>query len=728
MTSEELNAIFFAECEESLASAEAGLVQCQTGNHDAETINGVFRAVHSVKGGAGAFGFVALQEFAHHFETLLAEVREGRLEATGDLLELLIRALDLLTDHVAAARGEGVAPADEAVIAEMQKHLGGEPAPKKDAEQAAPPVAEAAETGEDQDDDEQPVSADDLGALLDDLGLDSSPAAKTDAATAERPGITKGEQDEWLLSIRPHRGAMDNGGEPILMLREFGQLGGRMIAVDTTALPGLDQLDPSCGYLGWTFSFPAAVAEADVQDIVEFLDSEITCAFHSEMIPPVEEGIAGKAPVSEPVAESKPEQKAAPAAASKPSAQATPAAAPPAAAAAVQTIRIDLLKLDRLVDAVGELTIAQAMLAQSVIDTGDQDLAERLAVLETLTRDIQESAMSIRAQPIGSVFSRVPRILRDLAGETGKHVKLQLSGEGTELDKTVIERLGEPLTHLIRNAVDHGIEGPEDRLAAGKSVEGTLSLSAEQRSGHILISISDDGRGIDREKVLEKARKQGLVDPSAELSGEDIDQLIFAPGFSTAQTVSNVSGRGVGMDVVRQNVKDLGGRIVIKSELGKGTTFTLALPLTLAIAEGMIVRHGADTYVVPLGHVVESLRPTREMIEGFGCGREMLNMRGEMLSILRLDEIFHGNAASDPCEGVVIVVETEKLGRAALVVDEIRDQRQVVIKSVEQNIGRVPCVAGATILGDGKVALILDIEAVAAHGSHTSANPMSEAA
>ena len=717
MTSEELNAIFFAECEESLASAEAGLAQCRDSGEDAEAINSVFRAVHSVKGGAGAFGFVGLQEYAHNFETLLAEVREGNLSASGELLDLLLRPVDLLNDHVMAARGEGDAPDDVAMIAAMQAKLG------QDGGNAGPAPAAAAETSVAQtshnEDEDVPVSADDLGALLDDIGLGPKPDPN-----AERSTIGKGEADEWLVSLRPHAAAMENGGEPILLLREFEALGGRRVATDCAALPGLDQLNPSCGYLGWTYSFPASVAEADVQDILEFFGSDISSTYHSGQIPPVQhcENLVTE---DNGLVEEKQTQDTE---ATAPARVSAPAPSQAAAAPTVQTVRIDLRKLDRLVDAVGELTIAQAMLAETIGGTDDPALVEKLNTLGTLTRDIQESAMAIRAQPIGSVFSRVPRILRDLAGETGKHVKLQLSGEGTELDKTVIERLGEPLTHLIRNAVDHGIEGPEDRLAAGKPVEGTVTLSAEQRSGHILISIADDGRGIDREKVLEKARRQGLLDDGPEPTGEDIDQLIFAPGFSTAETVSNVSGRGVGMDVVRQNVKDLGGKIVIESVFGQGTTFTMALPLTLAVAEGMVVRHGEDTYVVPLGHVVESMRPTPEMVEGFGCQREVLNMRGEMLSILRLDEVFGSTRPIDPCKGVIIVVETEKLGRAALLVDEIRDQRQVVIKSVEQNLGHVPCIAGATILGDGKVALILDIEAVATRAARKPAPVIAEAA
>ena len=404
----------------------------------------------------------------------------------------------------------------------------------------------------------------------------------------------------------------------------------------------------------------------------------------------------------------------------------TPPPKPPPAPPAGQSIRIDLPKLDRLIDAVGELVIAQAMLAQRLGSDG-ASAAEELALIETLTRDIQESAMAIRAQPIGSVFSRVPRILRELTQSTGKHVRLEVSGEATELDKTVIERLGEPLTHLIRNAVDHGIEPADRRLAAGKSAEGTLRLSAEQRSGRILIRVEDDGAGIDRARVFAKAVEKGLIAPDAQLSGEEIDLLIFAPGFSTAQQVSNISGRGVGMDVVRQNVKDLGGRITIESVAGQGTAFVLTLPLTLAISDGMIVNVGDQTMVVPLAHVIESLRPAPGDVKGLGARRQMLNVRGRFIPVVPLGrELGAAGCREYPEQGVLIVVDTEAHGQAALLVDSISDQRQFVIKSLDTHYRQVEGVAGATILGDGRVALILDVDGLVARS--VAAGQLREAA
>jgi two-component system chemotaxis sensor kinase CheA len=522
-------------------------------------------------------------------------------------------------------------------------------------------------------------------------------------------------EEEWLVMLRPGAASMRNGGEPLLLLREMAALGALCRDCDTGSVPSLDDLDPHQGYLGWTFSVPHDVPEEAVRDIFDFVGEDCPIAIGPGVVmPPVQIDTAmafvptPPTPTGPPVSAETP----APVEASAPAPSAS-GNAPPAPAAG-QSIRIDLIKLDKLIDTVGELVIAQAMLVQR-LQNDNIGATDELALLEGLTRDIQESAMSIRAQPIGSVFSRVPRILRELAASTGKHVTLQLVGESTELDKTVIERLGEPLTHLIRNAVDHGIESPEDRLAKGKSADGTLTLSAEHRSGRILIRIADDGAGINRARVFAKAVEKGLIAPEAQLSKEEIDNLIFAPGFSTAASITNVSGRGVGMDVVRQNVKDLGGRITIDSEEGKGTTFTLTLPLTLAISDGMIVKVGDQTLVVPLTHVVESLRPETKDVQGLGAARMMLNVRGRFIPVVSVSHAVGAVGAIErPEQGVLIVVDTESAGQAALLVDNIWDQRQFVIKSLDTHYRTVDGVAGATILGDGRVALILNVDSLVA--------------
>jgi two-component system chemotaxis sensor kinase CheA len=707
MTNEDILQIFFQECEEALGAAEQGLIDCREGNADDETVNSIFRSVHSIKGGAGAFGFTAMQAFTHKFETVLSFVRDGVLPLSDDLNNLMLRAFDLLADHCAAARGEGNVPDDAAVSADLEAQ----------AAAAEPGGAVLEDVAEEAEDAVADFDLDfDLDSLIGAIGNDdldvSAPAAEEVFS-------------EWLVDIKPLSGSLKNGSEPLLLVREVALLGGRCISVNTDRVPPPAEFDAEETYIIWRFAVPATVAEGQIREIFDFVGDDVEIRVLAPTIAEQPDAALEPAPVPEPVAEApkgepaKVEAPVAPAPAPAKAETPKPAAAPAPAAtegnrkvtnAAGQTIRVDLAKLDRLIDTVGELVIAQAMMAQRLADLGMSGVDE-LGMLDQLTRELQDSAMSIRAQPIGSVFSRVPRIVRELEAETGKRVRVEVVGEQTELDKTVVERLGEPLTHLIRNAVDHGLETPEVREAAGKPAEGVLRVSAEHRSGKILISIADDGAGINRERVFAKAVEKGLIPADAQLSNEEIDNLIFAPGFSTAATISNISGRGVGMDVVRQNVKDLGGRISIQSTPGKGSIFTLALPLTLAISDGMIVSVGDQTLVIPLTHVVESLRPEPDDLRPMGNGRNMLNVRGTFLPIIPAETQLNARGAvKKPEESVLIVVETETSGSAVLQVDGILDQRQFVIKSLESNYRPVPCVAGATILGDGKVALILDVD------------------
>lgn len=694
MTEDDIKQIFFVECEEALEAAEGGLAACRDGTHDGETINAIFRAVHSIKGGAGAFGHTALAAYTHGFENLLGEIREGIVPLGPMLVDLLLLALDCLRDHVEAARGNGASPEDADLLAKLEAaraggsgvtaalHSGPAPAP-------APATAPAPSPS---------PAFDDLDALLDELAA---------------PSATPAQPDSWLVHIRPHAGAMTNGSEPLLWLRELVDLGGTCEVCDLATIPTIEQLTVAEGYLGWTFRIPGHVARAAVAEIFDFVGDDVTLAYDADPMPAprIAAPMPRAMPEPRPIAEKpEPGQVVAP---PPPATASAAGGAAPAAPAANQSVRIDLKKLDMLIDGVGELVIAQAMLAQRLTN---ENLAhiEELALIDGLVRDIQEHAMAFRAQPISSVFGRVPRLLRELGGSTGKHVKLEVAGETTELDKTVIERLSEPMTHLIRNAVDHGIESPEERRAAGKDPEGTLMLSAEQKAGRIIIRIIDDGRGIDRERVLAKAIANGLVAADAQLSDDDINQLIFAPGFSTAAQVSNISGRGVGMDVVKQNVKELGGRITIESTPGKGTTFSLALPLTLAISDGMIVQVGDQSLVIPLTHVIESLRPTSADVKGMGTAAQMLNARGSFVPIVPLGQLTGANeAVTNPCDGVLVLVETEGHGRAALLVDSITDQRQFVIKALDAHYRQIDSVAGATILGNGKVALIVDVDFIA---------------
>ncbi len=779
MTNDEIQNIFFLECEEALGQAEEGLLACRSGTADADTVNGIFRAVHSIKGGAGAFSFTLLQAFTHKFETVLSYVRDGELGLSEGLNTLMLRAFDILADHVAAVRGEGNLPDDAAISAQLEEVAEKAAAGLPVFDEPSAPSSAASEEATSATAEETAAPADDLGldfdldAMMGDLAVDEAEAAAMEAAAAEVErnmeeqeaaraakaeargaapmASATGEHHGWRVAVRFLDGALGNGSEPLLMLRELEEMGAVCIATDASNIPALEALDVEKAYLSWTFFAPPHVSKDSIEEVFDFIGNECELTIDPLSAPIARDGVEIAMPKIAPV-KAKVEPKAAPVAATETPTQAPAAAAPvaatpvatavpavaetpvapatPAAARTAssvgQTVRVDLAKLDKLIDTVGELVIAQAMMAQRLASHGLNSIDE-MGMLDLLTRDIQESTMSIRAQPIGSVFSRVPRIVRELEADTGKRVVLTMSGEATELDKTVVERLGEPLTHLIRNAVDHGIEKPEVRLVNGKPAEGKLHLSAEQRSGRIVISLSDDGAGINREVVLKKAIEKGLVAPGTQLSNEEIDHLIFAPGFSTAATVSNISGRGVGMDVVRQNVKDLGGRISIESHPGKGCTFTLALPLTLAIADGMIVTVGDQTVVIPLTHVLESLRPEQADVQHIGKDLMVLNNRGKFLPIVRLDHAVGALGAADTAQdAVLIVVDTESHGQAVLMVDSIVDQRQFVIKSLEAHYQPVIGVAGATILGDGKVALILDVDSLVAdnfahHGSALAA-------
>lgn len=715
MTNDEIQNIFLLECDEGLAAAEAGLMAMQSGSGDAETTNSIFRAVHSIKGGAGAFGFTALQAFTHKFETVLQQVRDGDRVADSKLLSVMMRAFDTLADHVTAVKGAAPIPDDSAISAELEsiaESVGQSADAQEDAPVATAPSPAAAPAGDF-----------DFDSLLADL----APAAVVEAAPAS-----------WSVFVQPTAKALANGGEPLLLLRELVALGGKVTDLDASATPDLDQFDASEATLTWTIAVPASVDKSAIEEIFDFVGDACTVkiatcddeAAAPALAAPVAPSappatVVSAAPVAPPVAAAAPT-----AVTPKPVAEAPPpaAVAPPLpAAAGSHTIRVELDKLDRLVDSVGELVITQSMLAQRLAGAGVVT-EDELSQFEYLTRELQDCAMALRAQPIRSVFSRVPRIVRELETQTGKRVKLEVFGESTELDKTVIERIGEPLTHLIRNAIDHGLESTEDRIAAGKSPEGVVRLSAEHRGGRILITVADDGRGINRERVLAKAIERGIVAADARISNEEIDNLVFAPGFSTAQQVSSISGRGVGMDVVKQNIQALGGRVSINSRPGEGATFSLTLPLTLAIADGMIVKVGSETLILPLTHIVESLKPERSDIVQMSPGCYMLNVRGTFLPVMQVAKALRlPGESADPTDCVMIVVETETMGQSVLMVDTICDQRQVVIKSIETNYQPVAGVAGATILGDGRIALIVDVEALT-KGSVGSAPLLFEAA
>ncbi|KRC79075.1 chemotaxis protein CheA [Sphingomonas sp. Root241] len=716
---DEIQAIFFEECTEGLTTAEQGLSAMQAGDVSAETIAGVFRAVHSIKGGAGAFGHADLTAFAHKFENVLDEVRAGKIAPTPGVVKVMLSSFDVLSDHVETAKGLAPRPNDAAALAALEKVLADKGAADEGGAAPAPaPVVEAAPA---------PAAAEDefgftpVAFSLDDF---DAPAAPVVSAAS------------WTIRFKPSRAALANASEPMLLIRELETLGATIESVDVSDVPPLRDLDPEDAYFTWVLSMPGDVPRNDIDDCFDFVspDSLIEVTRNEVEAPaPVFEPIPAPAfePEPEPVVEdfipfvpvmasiedltAQVQQVVADLAATPMTPTPAPApvesAAPKPASEASQTIRVDLAKLDLLLNLVGELVIRNSILADR-LSPADRQRVE-LPELARLTRQIQDNVMSLRAQPIKQAFSRVPRMLRDLSVETGKQIELETVGETTEVDKGVIEKIGDPLTHMIRNAADHGLEGTEERIAAGKSPTGTIKLSAEQKGARIFVRVQDNGRGINRERVRAKAIEKGIISPDAVLSNEEIDQLICAPGFSTAETISNISGRGVGMDVVRSNVEALGGRVEIHSVPGEGTTFTMILPLTLAILDGMIVRLASQRFVLPLAHVLETVQPEPGQVKRTSPDTEVIDMRGEYVPVKRATEIFGLNDDRLVEDSLVVIVESEH-GKVGLVVDTIDDRREVVIKSLDQNLHPIRGLGGATILGDGSIALILDIEALVA--------------
>ena len=717
---EAIKITFFQECEEQLSELETGLLAMEQGDSDSETINAVFRAVHSIKGGTGAFSLEPLVRFAHVFETTLDDVRAGRLAATNIVVKVMLQAADVLADHVRAARDGGtVEEARSAALAQALEALSG---PNAAATDPVPLVQTASVASE-----SEPQSGED--DLMGDLVF--TPLAVDVGQPLARP--------VWVLKFRAKPSLYAKANDTALLLRELARLGQIELLLDASDLPNLADLDPEGAYLTWVITLTTHRSEADILEVFEFVDGDCDLSLtpqpsgsEAEETPlaseaPTHSGVAAPEVAADVLALIQQAQAVTietPSQVAKPQAANTgTAAADPNAASATQaTIRVDLDRVDRLIDLVGELVINQAMLAQRVAESGvsrSSNIAMGLDDLEHLTRDIQDSVMAIRAQPVKSVFQRMPRLVREVAAMTGKQVRLVTEGEGTEVDKTVIECLTDPITHMIRNAIDHGLESTEARIRAGKPAEGIVRLTAAHRSGRIVIEVCDDGKGIDRPRVQQIAIDKGLIDPAATLSDEETDNLIFMPGFSTASTVSNISGRGVGMDVVKRSIQALGGRIAISSRPGQGSTFTLSLPLTLAVLDGMVVSVCEHTLVAPLTAIIESLLPKREDVRAMGPDAHVIAIRDTYTPLIDVGVVLgYRKTPLDPTQGVALLVEGEGGNRAALMVDAIQGQRQVVIKSLEANYRQVESIAAATILGDGRVALILDVDAVVATRRH----------
>ncbi len=717
---DDLKQTFFEETKEGLEAIDAGLTDIRDGSETDDTVNAVFRAIHSAKGGAGVFGFEDLVRFAHVFETALDAVRHGALSPSPDVLDVLFTASDVLSDLVAMARSGEAAPAgygDECRRA-LEGLLGQE--------------GEGSDGGEPAEDFDIPF----VPVRIDDF---------------DTPAEAAGERC-FEISFRPAP-AFPADQDPLFLLQQLRSLGTLEFAAQTDALPSLADLSLDLGYIGWSGTLRTAWGRDDIERVFAFVadkcELQITelsappggddlAAAGEPAVPDLAQGAEAFAPLDAPTAELAsamapvpelaPElapalvpdpapmaaQAQPPRVALVPAAPAPKEARAPVASSAATTIRVELEKIDRVVNMVGEIVIAQAMLGQVVQDLPPEIMsrvAQRIEDVFHHTRELKNSVMSMRAQPVKTVFQRMTRLVRELATKTGKKVQLEMQGESTEVDKTVIERLSDPITHIIRNSIDHGIESPAARLAAGKKEGGTIRLAAEQRGGRIVIEITDDGAGINSERVLKKARERGLVAADAALSNDEINNLIFLPGFSTVEVVSDLSGRGVGMDVVRRNIQELGGRITLKSDPGRGMSIELALPLTLAVMDGMIVRVAQETYVMPISAIVECIRPASTDIRPLvgTCGA--LQIRGSIVPLVYLGDVFDvPGFVQEPAECTVIVIEGSDRARLGLVVDELLGHQQVVIKSIEENYGSVPGIAAATILGNGRVAFIVDIE------------------
>ena len=699
---------FFEECDEQLIELERGLLEIDEGSGDRETVNAVFRAVHSIKGGAGAFQLHDLVHFAHTFETTLDLVRESKLEAGPDVMRTMLRASDVLADLVSGARNDQVVPREnwEPIVAELASYCG---------DRAEDAVDAGTEEGQ-AEDDFQPLTI-----SLDDFGGDDD----EDACGDDQP-------NEFEIHFKPRQELYSSANEPCLLLKELCRLGDAKVNCSIDDVPSLDELEPGGAHICWTISLTTTETESTIREVFEFVDDccdlDITAKIAEvELLPSLDDSFDLVAPeLSEPAEAA--ELAAEAAAAESAEELAHQIDSPPEAkgpsesdaapsidkAAPTQTIRADLKRVDRLINLVGELVINQAMLSQSVTRAGLEsatDVVTGLDELEQLTRQIQDSVMAIRAQPVKPMFQRMSRVVREAADATGKMARLKLEGDSTEVDKTVVEKLADPLTHMIRNAVDHGLESPEARNNAGKPEEGVVRLSAAHRSGRVVIEVSDDGAGINRERVRSIAVDKGIITQDAQLSDTEIDNLIFAPGFSTATEVSDLSGRGVGMDVVKRSIQAIGGRVSISSNPGKGSTFVLSLPLTLAVLDGMIVSVANQTLVVPITAIVETLQPSSDNIHQMGSDTQVISVRDRFVPLIDTGlQLGFREDAANPENGVVVLIETDDGESSALLVDSIQDQSQVVIKSLESNYGQVNGIAAATILGDGRVALIADVD------------------
>ncbi|HWA72889.1 MAG TPA: chemotaxis protein CheA [Polyangiaceae bacterium] len=652
----ELLGTFFEESIEGLQQLESGLLSLEGAKGpQADTINDVFRAAHSIKGGAGSFGLGEVASVAHAMESLLEDFRAERARPSRESLALLLEGVDWLRKALDARRAGNTLPSAECDtlrlrLEALRTHL------------APAPVA-----------------------------VEATPAAVVQSLR---------------VLFRPLPRLLESGNEPVRLLRELCKLGEANVTVDTSRLPSLADMDPSLCYLSWDISLAGSdLSQAAIQEVFSWVDTDAEVRIEE----PARAELAAVAPAAKQT-----EQYTGSPALEPERPQPTPLH--DARPETIGSIRVGVDKIDLLMNMVGELVITQSMLGvldhETEIDARRiEQLREGLGLLARNTRSLQESVMRLRSVPISVVFSRFPRLVHDLGQQLGKQVELKVSGETTEIDKTVVEKLGDPLVHLVRNSLDHGLESPEARRLAGKSEVGRIELSAYHHGGDVVVEVRDDGKGINRERIIERARSLGQLGADEVPSDEAIRDFIFAPGFSTAAAVTDVSGRGVGMDVVRRNIRALGGDVFIETAVGKGTRISMRLPLTLAIIDGQLIRVGDHSYVVPLLSIIESVQVEPKRLTRFEGKRELYRLRDQLIPTIELGRVLGQNKQQRSEDSLMVIVETEG-DHIGLLVDELLAQQQVVVKSLETNYERVEGLSGATILGDGSVAFILDTAAI----------------
>jgi len=664
--------IFFEESLEGLDTMESGLLSMTDGGTDLETVNDIFRAAHSIKGGSATFGFSALASFTHIMEGLLDEMRNGKREADQDVINILLASVDEMRELMGAYQNNEEPDVEkmEDLQSQLEKVCGMEPSAK--------PAAEKADADGDVGDD------------------------------TRRQG--------WEISFTPHDDLLTTGNDPALLIGELGELGELSMEMSDEALPSFDNMNPEQCYISWQFKLMNPETEEDaIREIFEWVEDE--CDLELKGIFPERKRSDRRAGDRRAPGAIEDRRKG-----SRRQGARRPGDKP--AAPAATNIRVDTARIDALIDMVGELVITQSMLGQlgEEFDMSKLNrLREGLEELERNSREIQDAVMKVRMQPISFAFNRFPRMVHDLSQKLEKKVRLELLGEQTEMDKTVMEKINDPLVHLVRNSLDHGLETPEERLAACKEEEGYVRLNAFHQGGSIVVEVSDDGRGLDPEKLINKGIEKGLIKEDDILTDEQAYNLLFAAGFSTAEKLSDISGRGVGLDVVRRNIETLGGSVNVRSTLGEGTTFSIRLPLTLAVLDGQLLTVDGQTYVLPLSAIVESLQIDPELVCTMAGDTEVYRLRDDYVPIIKLTELFNINTLSagetkpraerSNASSLLVIVEwADKY--VGLLVDDLLGQQQVVIKSLETNYEKVTGLSGATILGDGTVSLILDIAGI----------------